>query len=79
MDAAFCVEALQRALSTGRQPKIFNTDQGSQFTSEAFTGLLTKHGIAISMDGVLKTDGGRSAVTSALASVALRAPSPRAG
>lgn len=150
MDAAFCVEALQRALSTGRQPKIFNTDQGSQFTSEAFTGLLTKHGIAISMDGVgrafdnmrverlwrtvkyeavyirdyqnptearfglgryfafyntrrrhqslgrktpavvyglakendvamLKTDGGRSAVTSALASVALRAPSPSAG
>ena len=52
MDAAFCVEALRRALSTGRQPKIFNTDQGSQFTSEAFTGLLTKHGIAISMDGV---------------------------
>jgi putative transposase len=150
MDAAFCVEALQRALSTGRQPKIFNTDQGSQFTSEAFTGLLTKHGIAISMDGVgrafdnirverlwrtvkyeavyirdyqnptearfglgryfafyntrrrhqslgrktpavvyglakendvamIKTDGGRSAVTSALASVALRAPSPSAG
>lgn len=52
MDAAFCVEALQRALSTGRQPEIFNTDQGSQFTSEAFTGLLTQHGIAISMDGV---------------------------
>lgn len=39
LDAAFCVEALQRALSTGRQPEIFNTDQGSQFTSEAFTGL----------------------------------------
>jgi len=47
-----CVEALQRALATGRRPEIFNTDQGSQFTSEAFTGLLTKHGIAISMDGV---------------------------
>jgi putative transposase len=151
LDAAFCVEALQRALATGRRPEIFNTDQGgSQFTSEAFTGLLTQHGIAISMDGVgrafdnimverlwrsvkyedvyirdyknpaearfglrryfayynqrrrhrsldrktpaavyglaketncdrMKTDGGRSAVDSALASVALRAPSPRAG
>jgi len=150
MDAAFCVEALQRALSTGRQPEIFNTDQGSQFTSEAFTGLLTRHGVAISMDGVgrafdnimverlwrtvkyedvyirdyknpaearfglgryfdyynhrrrhrslgrktpaavyglarkkffgmIKVDGGRSAINVALASVALRAPSPRAG
>jgi putative transposase len=161
MDAAFCVEALQRALATGRQPEIFNTDQGSQFTSEAFTGLLTRHGIAISMDGVgrafdnimverlwrtvkyedvyirdyknpaearfglrryfdhynhrrrhrsldrktpaavyglresgnpdrrclanksdfdmMTTDGGRSAVAMALGSVALRAPSPRAG
>lgn len=150
MDAGFCVEALQRALATGRQPEIFNTDQGSQFTAEAFTGLLTQHGIAISMDGVgrafdnimverlwrtvkyedvyirdypnpaearfglgryfeyynrrrrhrslgrktpaavyglakekdfgrIKTDGRRSAVDSALASVALRAPSPRAG
>jgi len=150
MDAAFCVEALQRALATGRRPEIFNTDQGSQFTSEAFTGLLTQQGIAISMDGVgrafdnimverlwrtvkyedvyirdyknpaearfglgryfeyynrrrrhrslgrktpavvyglakkkgfgmIKTDGRRSAVDLALASVALRAPSPRAG
>lgn len=150
MDATFCVEALQRALASGRRPEIFNTDQGSQFTSEAFTGLLTKHGIAISMDGVgrafdnimverlwrtvkyedvyirdykdpaqarfglrryfayynqrrrhrslgrktpaavyglakekdftmITTDGRRSAVASALASVALRAPSPRAG
>ena len=150
MDAAFCVEALQRALATGRRPEIFNTDQGSQFTSDAFTGVLTKHGIAISMDGVgrafdnimverlwrtvkyedvyirdyknpaearfglrryfeyynrrrrhrslgrktpavvyglakekdfdmIKTDGRRSAIDSALASVALRAPSPRAG
>ena len=149
MDAAFCVEALQRALATGRRPEIFNTDQGSQFTSEAFTGLLTQQGIAISMDGVgrafdnimverlwrtvkyedvyirdyknplqarfglgryfeyynrrrrhrslgrktpavvyglakkkdfgmIKTDGRRSAVDLALASVALRAPSPRA-
>ncbi len=52
LDAAFCVEALQRALASGRRPQVFNTDQGSQFTSEAFTGLLTQHGIAISMDGV---------------------------
>jgi len=52
LDAAFCVEALQRALATGRRPEIFNTDQGCQFTSETFTGLLTQHGIAISMDGV---------------------------
>ncbi len=150
MDAAFCVEALQRALATGRQPEIFNTDQGSQFTCEAFTELLTQQGIAISMDGVgrafdnimverlwrtvkyedvyirdyknpaearfgleryfeyynrrrrhrslgrktpaavydlakkkdvdrIKTDGRRSAVDAALASVALRAPSSRAG
>ena len=150
MDTSFCVEALQRALATGRRPEIFNTDQGSQFTSEAFTGQLTRHGIAISMDGVgrafdnimverlwrtvkyedvyirdyknpaharfglqryfeyynrrrrhrslerktpaavygfkkekdfdmIKTDGRRSAVELALASVALRAPSPRAG
>jgi putative transposase len=150
MDAAFCVEALQRALATGRRPQVFNTDQGSQFTSQAFTGLLTDHGIAISMDGVgrafdnimverlwrtvkyedvyirdyktpaearfglrryfdqynhrrrhrsldrktpaavyglakrmdsdrITTDGGSSAVASALGSVALRAPSPRVG
>ncbi len=149
LDAGFCVEALQRALATGRRPEIFNTDQGCQFTCEAFRGLLTQHGIAISMDGVgrafdnimverlwrtvkyedvyirdyknpaearfglgryfeyynhrrrhrslgrktpaavyslakgsdfdrIMTDGGRSAVASALASVALRAPSPRA-
>lgn len=149
MDSSFCVEALQRALATGRCPEIFNTDQGSQFTSEAFTGVLSKHGIAISMDGVgrafdnimverlwrtvkyediyirdyknpaaarfglaryfdyynhrrrhsslgrktpakvyglakprnnnkIRRDGGRSTVEFALASVALRAPSPRA-
>jgi putative transposase len=52
MDSSFCVEALQEALRSGRRPVIFNTDQGSQFTSEAFTGLLKRHGIAVSMDGV---------------------------
>ena len=50
LDADFCVDALQEALRQGR-PEIFNTDQGAQFTSEAFTGLLEKHGIGISMDG----------------------------
>jgi len=50
LDADFCVEALEDALKKGR-PDIFNTDQGAQFTSEAFTGLLKQHGIRISMDG----------------------------
>jgi putative transposase len=50
LDADFCVEALEEALKKGK-PDIFNTDQGSQFTGKAFTGLLEKHGIKISMDG----------------------------
>jgi len=50
LDADFCVEALEEALRKGK-PDIFNTDQGSQFTGKAFTGLLEKHGIKISMDG----------------------------
>jgi putative transposase len=50
LDASFCVEALERALSVSK-PEIFNSDQGSQFTSEAFTGILAKAGIQISMDG----------------------------
>jgi putative transposase len=50
LDASFCVEALQEALKKGR-PEIFNTDQGSQFTSDAFTGLLEQNGVRISMDG----------------------------
>ena len=50
MEVDFCVEALTEALSKGR-PEIFNTDQGSQFTSEAFTGMLLKQGIQVSMDG----------------------------
>jgi len=50
LDAGFCVEALEEALGKGR-PEIFNTDQGSQFTGEAFTGFLKQHGIRISMDG----------------------------
>ena len=51
MDAQFCIEAVQEALAKHGAPDIFNTDQGSQFTSEAFTGMLHEHGIAISMDG----------------------------
>jgi len=50
LDAGFCVDALDEALRKG-QPEIFNTDQGAQFTSEAFTGLLEQHGVRISMDG----------------------------
>src|ERR1700704_2995834 len=51
MEAAFCVETLQDALARHGKPEIFNTDQGSQFTGSAFTGLLASNGIAISMDG----------------------------
>jgi putative transposase len=51
MEAAFCVEALEDALARHGKPDIFNTDQGSQFTGAAFTGVLADHGIAISMDG----------------------------
>jgi putative transposase len=51
MEAAFCVEALEEALTRHGRPETFNTDQGSQFTGEAFTGVLTRNEIAISMDG----------------------------
>jgi len=51
MEAAFCVETLEDALACHGKPDIFNTDQGSQFTGSAFTGLLANNGIAISMDG----------------------------
>lgn len=51
LDARFCVEALNEALARYGRPKIFNTDQGSQFTSFEFTGVLKDAGIAISMDG----------------------------
>ena len=50
LDASFCIEALQAALRQGR-PEIFNTDQGSQFTDDGFTGVLRGHGVMISMDG----------------------------
>jgi putative transposase len=51
MEAAFCVETLEDALARHGKPAIFNTDQGSQFTGAAFTGVLIKNEIAISMDG----------------------------
>ena len=51
LDAAFCIEALQEALDRHGAPEIFDTDQGSQFTSEGFTDALLSHGVAVSMDG----------------------------
>jgi putative transposase len=51
LGADFCVEALEEALARYGRPEIFNTDQGSQFTSDDFTGMLKDHAISISMDG----------------------------
>ena len=51
LGADFCVEALEEALARFGRPEIFNTDQGSQFTSDDFTGVLSRHEITISMDG----------------------------
>ena len=51
LDSAFCVDALEEALTTYGRPAIFNTDQGSQFTSQAFIDVLRSHDISISMDG----------------------------
>jgi putative transposase len=51
LDATFCTEALEEAIREYGTPEIFNTDQGSQFTSDAFIGILETHGIDISMDG----------------------------
>jgi len=51
LETEFCIDAVREALARHGKPEIFNTDQGSQFTSVAFTGLLAEHAIAISMDG----------------------------
>ena len=51
MDVSFCTEALEEAIRKYGTPEIFNTDQGSQFTSDAFTDILISNGISISMDG----------------------------
>ena len=50
MDGSFCVELLEEALGSGK-PEVFNTDQGAQFTAEAFTGCLEGAGVSVSMDG----------------------------
>ena len=51
LDTDFCLEGLEEALGGDKMPEIFNTDQGSQFTSKAFTDSLLKKGIRVSMDG----------------------------
>jgi len=51
LDASFCIEALEEALARYEAPEIFNSDQGAQFTCEAFTSLLVDHGVQVSMDG----------------------------
>jgi len=51
MDASFCVDCLEDALRHHGKPEVFNSDQGAQFTSDAFTGVLKREGVAISMDG----------------------------
>jgi putative transposase len=51
MTVTFCVEALEEAIWNYGVPAIFNTDQGSQFTSDAFTGVLLSKGVQMSMDG----------------------------
>lgn len=51
LESAFCVAALERALATGRRPEINNTDQGSQFTSAEWIGVLERHGVRVSLDG----------------------------
>ena len=58
LEVDFCVAALEEALSKGR-PQIFNTDQGSQFTSEAFTSMLLAQGVQVSMDGRGRVHGQR--------------------
>src|SRR4051812_9459056 len=62
LEAAFCVEALEEALARHGRPEVFNTDQGSQFTSHDFTSVLLKAGIVISMDG--KGPGGTTSSSS---------------
>jgi putative transposase len=52
LDGAFCLDALEEALAQGSKPEVFNTDQGVQFTAEAFTGRLLSAGVKVSMDGV---------------------------
>ena len=55
LDPRFCVTAITEALAKYGAPSIFNTDQGAQFTSQAFTSVLEQHGVHISMDGIPAT------------------------
>ena len=50
IDGSFCLEMLEEALRSGK-PEVFNSDQGAQFTAEAFTGRLERAGVSVSMDG----------------------------
>ena len=59
MEASFCIDAIEDALARYGNPEIFNTDQGSQFTGAAFTGVLTDRGITISMNGPRRLAGQR--------------------
>ena len=82
METAFYIEALKEALEQYGAPAVFSTDRGSQFTAEAFTGVLRSHGIQISMDGkaawrdnVLSKDfGGRSSTRRFISGPAPRSP-----
>ncbi len=65
MDAGFCIEALSEALARHGKPEIFNTDQGSQFTSLDFTNVLKNVGVAISMDGRGRCMDNRAALPAA--------------
>ena len=87
MEAAFCIEALEEALACHGKPDVFNTDQGSLFTGQEFTGVLLRAGMAISMDGkgVWRTTcssngfGGRSSVRGSTSEPTTRSarPGPR--
>jgi putative transposase len=87
MDVSFCQSALEEALARFGKPEIFNTDQGSQFTSVAFTGALTQAGVAISMDGPAagwttcssSGCGGRSSTRTSISKATPTAAKPRAG
>jgi putative transposase len=86
MDVSFCLVALKEALAKFGRPEIFNTDQGSQFTSAAFTGALAEAGVTISMDGrgrwmdtcSSSGCGGRSSTRTSISRATPMAAKPRA-
>jgi putative transposase len=77
LGADFCVEALEEALARYGRPEIFNTDQGSQFTSDDFTGMLKDHAISISMDGKGRPVYGQHLRRAALAQPQIRRGLPQ--